>query len=85
MAVMTDDQAHALIGELAQILVGYEPVTYSELVGAAKEAVNIVKNYRCASNIDRFRTQIRELSELLDDTEYGCYDGDPPADSGEAK
>lgn len=83
MPQMTDEQAHTLIGELAQILVGYEPVTYSELIGAAQEAVGIVKKYRCAANIDMIGTRIRELAELLDDTEFGCYDSEAPAASGE--
>lgn len=83
MAQMTDEQAHTLIRELAQILVGYEPVTYSELISAAQEAMGIVKKYRCSSNIDMIGTRIRELAELLDDTEFGCYDNDAPAASGE--
>lgn len=78
MPVMTDEQAHTLIGELAQILVGYEPVTYNELIGAAKEAVDIVKNYRCEASVERFRAKICELTDLLDDIEYGCYDNEPP-------
>lgn len=64
---MTDQQAHELISELAQIMVGYEPVTYQQMVDRANELSEKAKLHEQNSRVSELFDEIESLAQMAQD------------------